>query len=195
VHHRHLLPNEIDLLLDEETGFGVQPLREHVRDCSDCRARLDEAKAVVNALDEIPLLSPHFGLADRVMSQVPVFVPWHVAARDAVTRWVPNGPGARALAAALVAVVGSLVTGLTLWIATRGDMLAMFTGLVGERARSTAADAAGDVVVSLFGPQVAAAVQQVGPIGIALAGGGFLIASLATVLGLRLIATSSRARS
>jgi hypothetical protein len=56
-------------------------------------------------------------------------------------------------------------------------------------------NAAGDVIVALFGPQVVAAVQQVGPIGIALAAGGFLVASLATVLGLRLIATSSRARS
>jgi hypothetical protein len=195
VQHRHLLPNEIDLLLDEETGFGVQPLREHVRGCPDCRARLTEAKAVVAALDEVPLMSPRFGLADRVMSQVPVFVPWHVAARDVVTQWIPTSPAARALAATLIAVVGSLITGLTLWIATRGDMLAMFTGLVGERARSTMTDAAGDLVVSLFGTQMIVAVQQVGPLGIALAAGGFLVASLATVFGLRLIATSSRARS
>jgi len=195
VHHRHLLPNEIDLLLDQETGFGVQPLREHVRECADCRARLDEAQEVVTALAAIPLFAPRVGMADRVMARVPVFVPWHVAARDAVMRWAPTSPGARALAAALVAIVGSLVTGLTLWIATRGDMLAMFTGLLGERARSTVTDAAGDVVVALFGPQVVGAIQQVGPLGIALAAGGFLVASLATVLGLRLIATSSRARS
>lgn len=193
--HRHLLPNEIDLLLDQETGFGVQPLREHVRGCPDCRARLADAKAVVDALDAVPLLSPRYGLADRVMSEVPVFVPWHVAARDAVLRWMPQSPASRALAAALVAVAGSLITGLTLFIASRGEMLAMFTGLVGERARGAVTDAAGDVVVSLFGPQVVAAVQQVGPIGVAIAAGGFLVASLATVFGLRLIATSSRARS
>jgi hypothetical protein len=195
VHHRHLLPNEIDLLVDEDSGFGLQPLREHVRDCADCRARLTEAEEVVSALSEIPLFSPRLGLAERVMTQVPVFVPWHVAARDAITRWTPTSPTARALAAALVAVAGSLVTGLTLWIATRGDMLAMFTGLLGERASSTVTDAAGEVVVALFGPQVIGAVQQVGPLGIALAAGGFLVASAATVLGLRLIATSSRARS
>lgn len=193
--HRHLLPNEIDLLLDEETGFGVQPLREHVRDCADCRARLSEAQELVKVLGEVPLLAPHMGMAERVMSRVPVFVPWHVAARDTVLRWTPTSPVARAVAAALVAVVGSLVTGLTLWIATRGDLLAMFTGLLGERASSTVTDAAGDVVVALFGPQVVGAVQQVGPLGIALAAGGFLVASVATVLGLRLIATSSRARS
>jgi hypothetical protein len=108
---------------------------------------------------------------------------------------MPTSQAARALTTALVAVVGSLVTGLTLWIATRGDLLTMFSGLVGEQARSAVTNAAGDVLVALFGPQVVVAVQQVGPIGIALAAGGFLVASLATVLGLRLIATSSRARS
>ena len=193
--HRHLLPNEIDLLLDEDSGFGVRPLREHVRGCADCRARLTDAQEVVAALDEVPLFSPSVGLADRVMNQVPVFVPWHVAARDAVSRWSPSSPPARALATALIALVGSFVTGLTLWVATRGDMLAMFTGLLGEQARSTVTDAVGEVIVALFGPQVVTAVQQIGPLGIALAGGGFLIASVATVLGLRLIATSGRARS
>lgn len=193
--HRHLLPNEIDLLVDEETGFGVQPLREHVRDCSDCRARLNEARAVVAALGEVPLLAPRVGLADRVMAQVPVFVPWHVAARDAAVRLVPSTPAARALAASIVAVVGTVLTGLTLWIATRGDAIGMFAGLVGDQAREAAIAAVGSAMVTLFGPQLVAAFQQVGPMGIALATGGFLTASIATVFGLRLIATSSRARS
>ena len=193
--HRHLLPNEIDLLVDEETGFGVQPLREHVRDCSDCRARLDEARAVVASLAEVPLFSPPVGLADRVMTQVPVFVPWHVAARDAAERLVPTTPGGRALAASLVAVVGTVLTGLTLWIATRGDAIGMFAVLIGDRAREAATTSAGNAMVAVFGPQVVNAFQQVGPLGIALATGGFLAASLATVFGLRLIATSSRARS
>lgn len=193
--HRHLLPNEIDLLVDEESGFGVQPLREHVRDCSDCRARLDEARAVMTALAEVPLFAPRYGLADRVMSRVPVFVPWHVAARDAAIRLVPATPATRALAASVVAVVGTVLTGLTLWIATRGDAIGMFAGLVGDQARDAATAAAGNLMVALFGPQVVAAFQQVGPLGIALATGGFLTASIATVFGLRLIATSSRARS
>jgi hypothetical protein len=195
VQHRHLLPNEIDLLLDGETGFGVQPLREHVGGCADCRARLDEARDVVSALSEVPLLAPRMGMADRIMSEVPVFVPWHVAARDAVAQWIPASPAARALAAVLVAVVGSLISGLTLWAATRGDMLATMTVVVGEQARSSISDAAGNVVVALFGPQVIGAVQQLGAMGIALAGGGFVLASLATVFGLRLIATSGRSRS
>lgn len=193
--HRHLLPNEIDLLVDEESGFGVQPLREHVRDCADCRARLDDAQAVVDALAEVPLLAPRVGLADRVMSRVPVFVPWHVAAQDAAARLVPEAPAARALAATVVAVVGTVLTGLTLWVATRGHAIGMFAGLVGDQARETATTAAGNIMVALFGPQVVAAFQQIGPLGIAFATGGFLAASIATVFGLRLIATSSRARS
>ncbi|MGH7637133.1 MAG: hypothetical protein ACREOK_05735 [Gemmatimonadaceae bacterium] len=193
--HRHLLPNEIDLLVDGETGFGVQPLREHVAACSDCRARLAEAQDVVSTLSAVPLLSPRMGLADRVMSQVPVFVPWHVSARDTIREWMPTSPVARVLAATLVAVVGTLVSGLTIFIAMRDDILATLTAAVGEQARSSFADALGNVVVALFGPQVVGAIQQLGPMGIALAGGGFLVASLATVLGLRLIATSSRARS
>jgi hypothetical protein len=194
VQHRHLLPNEIDLLVDEETGFGMQPLREHVRDCPPCRARLDDARAVVGALAEIPLFAPRVGLADRVMAQVPVFVPWPVAAGDAVMRLVPTTPLARALAASLVAVVGTILTGVTLWIATRGEALAMFAGLIGDQAREAAAAAAGNAMVAVFGPQVISAIQQVGALGIALATGGFLVASLATVFGLRLIATSSRVR-
>ena len=193
--HRHLLPNEIDLLVDEETGFGVQPLREHVRDCADCRARLEEAREVVDALAEVPLFAPRVGLSDRVMSRVPVFVPWHVAARDAAVRLVPTTPAARALAAGLVAIVGTVLTGLTLWIATRGDALGMFAGLVGDQAREAATAAMGNAMVAVFGSQVVGAIQQVGSLGIALATGGFIAASLATVFGLRLIATSSRARS
>jgi hypothetical protein len=195
VQHRHLLPNEIDLLVDGESGFGVQPLREHLNTCSDCRARLTEAQEVVGVLSSVPLLAPRIGMAERVMTRVPVFVPWHIAARDTIRDWMPETPVARALAAVLVATVGAIVSGLTLFIATRGDLLATLTVAVGEQARTSVTDAFGGLVVTLFGPQVVGAVQQLGPLGIALAAGGFLIASAATVLGLRLIATSGRVRS
>lgn len=195
MHHRHLLPNEIDLLVDEETGFGVQPLREHVHDCDSCRTQLEAARQVASSLSKLQLLAPRVGLADRVMTRVPVFVPWHVAARDSVRHWMPTGSVARAVAAVIVAVVGSLVTGLTLWIATRGDIIASLSGLLGEGARGAVARTAGDLVVALFGRQVFDAVQLVGPLGIGLAAGGFLISSVATVVGLRRIATSGRTRS
>ena len=96
MNHRHLLPDEIDLLLDDEVGFGVAPLKAHIRDCADCRAQVDEARFVVDALEDLPHFAPSHTFADRVMSQVPVFVPWHVAARDTVRRWLPTvAPGSR----------------------------------------------------------------------------------------------------
>jgi hypothetical protein len=134
------------------------------------------------------------GMADRVMASVPVFEPWHVAARDTARRWVPASPATRAIAAVLVAIVGTVLTAATLLIVTRGDLLAMITGIVGESAASAIADAAGSIVVAVFGPQVIEAVRQVGPLGIAFAAAGFFVASLATIFGLRLIATSGRAR-
>ena len=54
--HRHLLPNEIDLLLDGEVGFGVAPLQAHVAACEDCQARLARSRKVVHALEDLPRL-------------------------------------------------------------------------------------------------------------------------------------------
>ncbi|MEK7402108.1 MAG: hypothetical protein AABZ80_07060 [Gemmatimonadota bacterium] len=193
--HRHLLPNEIDLLLDEESGFGVRPLREHVRGCADCRDRLDAAKRVASRLSELPLIAPRYGMADRVMAQVPVFVPWHEAARDAVTPWIPTGRVPRLAAAAVTGVAGTLITGGTLWVAARGDLVATLTGLAGEGAQAAATDAAGSFVVAVFGPQVVTVMQQMGAWGLVAAAGGFAAASLATIVGLRHVATTTRARS
>lgn len=192
---RHLLPNEFDLLLDRESGFGVQPLREHVRGCAECRDRLEEEQSIVAAIDQLPLMSPRIGMADRVMARVPVFVPWHVAARDALSRLVPEAPGMRAAAAALVAIVGSALTALVIWIASRGDLLGIVSAVAGEGVRVTVSQAIGDVVIALFGRQLAVAVDQVGPLGAALAFAGFLLAVGATVIGLRRIAAASAARS
>src|SRR3954454_20962096 len=99
MNHRHLLPNEIDLLVDGEAGFGVAPLRAHIDECAECRAQFEDARIVVDALEALPHFAPDSRLADRVMSQVPVFVPAHVAARDSVSRWVPQAGPARAAAA------------------------------------------------------------------------------------------------
>ena len=93
--HRHLLPDEIDQLLDGEAGFGVAPLQAHVESCAACRAELAEARQVVSALERLPHLATSPLFADRVMSQVQVFEPWHVAALDSVKQWVPASRSAR----------------------------------------------------------------------------------------------------
>ena len=73
---RHLLPNELDLLLDGEVGFGVAPLRVHAADCPACRARLADARVVVDALEGLPHFAPTARFTDQVMAQVQVIEPW-----------------------------------------------------------------------------------------------------------------------
>ncbi|HZF68630.1 MAG TPA: hypothetical protein VEZ47_11365, partial [Gemmatirosa sp.] len=97
---RHLLPHEFDVLLDGDSGFGLGPLRAHVRDCAECRAEFEEAQAVLAELDRLPHLAPTPGFADRVMTEVQVFEPWHVALADTVRGFVPTSPAMRAVAAA-----------------------------------------------------------------------------------------------
>ena len=69
MNHRHLLPNEIDLLVDGEAGFGVAPLRAHILECGECRERLDDARVVVEALEALPHFAPNARLAERVMAR------------------------------------------------------------------------------------------------------------------------------
>ena len=64
---RHLLPDELDLLLDGETGFGVQQLTGHLRDCAQCRDELTALRAFVLDIETLPEMTPNFGFADRVM--------------------------------------------------------------------------------------------------------------------------------
>lgn len=198
MNHRHLLPTEIDLLLDDEEGFGVAPLKAHVRSCSECRTRLEEARFVTDAIEELPLFAPSFNFVDKVMAQVPVFVPWHVAARDTVRqvaqRWVPTSRPARVAALALGASVASMLTVAILWIATQTDLLVFATGIAGTRFRELVIDGGRDALVNLFGPQTFALVTQAGAPGLAALVGGFLAAVIAATFGLRAIALASSRR-
>jgi hypothetical protein len=196
VNHRHLLPSEIDLLLDGEAGFGVAPLQTHVRDCAECASRLEDARIIVDTLEALPHFAPSAALADRVMAQVPIFVPWHVAAREAVTgtveRWAPASRGARlAVAGAVTSVLAVLTIGMV-WVAVQGDLLLVASGLAGDRLRTLVGGVVRDAAVAVFGEQMLIAVQQTGALGIALAMGGFVIAATGTVFGLRALAAGRR---
>src|SRR5688572_29754991 len=151
MNHRHLLPNEIDLLVDGEAGFGVAPLRAHILECSECRERLDDARVIVDALESLPHFAPDSRLADRVMAQVPVFVPAHVAARDSVRRWLPQSSAARVAALATGSTLAGLFTVAVLWLAMRGDAVLFMTGLVSDRIRSAVVGAGRDMVLALLG--------------------------------------------
>jgi anti-sigma factor RsiW len=192
MNHRHLLPNEIDLLVDGEAGFGVAPLRAHILECDDCRRRLEEERVVVDALEALPHFAPDSRLADRVMAQVPVFVPAHVAARDTVRRWLPQSVAARVAA---VAVAGSMAATLTLgmiWLALQGDAVAFITGLLGDRLRTVVVSSARDVTVALLGDSALAALQGLGAIGASLLFLAFLLGAVGTIAGIRRLAVTGR---
>jgi hypothetical protein len=192
MNHRHLLPNEIDLLVDGEAGFGVAPLRAHIQECPECRGRLEDARVVVEALESLPHFAPDSRLADRVMAQVPVFVPAHVAARDTVRRWLPQSAAARVAA---VAVAGSMAFTLTLgmvWVALQGDAMVFLSGLLGDRIRTAVVGAARDLAVALLGDAALSALQGLGALGASLLLLAFLLAAAGTIAGIRRLAIAGR---
>jgi hypothetical protein len=192
MNHRHLLPNEIDLLVDGEAGFGVAPLRAHILECSECRERLEDARVVVDALESLPHFAPDSRLADRVMAQVPVFVPAHVAARDSVRRWLPQSSAARTAAVALGTTVGGALTLAMIWLATRGDAVLFISGLLSDRVRAAVAGAARDLAVALLGESALTALQATGAVGVTLLLFGFLLTAVGTVAGIRRLARAGR---
>jgi hypothetical protein len=194
MNHRHLLPDEIDLLLDDEVGFGVTPLRAHIRECAQCRTLVDEARVAVDALEAVPHFAPSHLFADRVMGQVPVFVPWHVAARDAAERWLPQARRTRFIVAGLATSVASLVTIGILWVMTQTDALVLATGAAGDQLRSVAMDAGRSALASIFGEQAAQFVQSMGTAGIAAAVVVLVLATAGSVAGFRALALASSRR-
>ena len=194
MNHRHLLPDEIDLLLDDEVGFGVAPLKAHIRDCAQCKAQVDEARFIVDALEDAPHFAPSHTFTDRILAQVPIFVPWHVTARDTVVRWLPQSRSARVAVAALATSAASIVTVFILWIATPTDVVALATGVAGDQVRGLVYDAGRQVLSTVFGEQFFAIIQRTGTFGIAAALLGLVAAAGGSVAGLRALAAASSRR-
>lgn len=195
MNHRHLLPNEIDLLLDGEAGFGVAPLRAHVAECADCRTRLAEGEEIAAMLEGLPHFAPSASLADRVMVEVPLFVPWHVAARDTALElarsWMPESRPLRVFAAAGATVMAGLLTVATLWLLTETDLLLAGAGVATDRMATLISGAAREVALGVLGPEALAAIQQAGMTGLALTAAGFLLTAGLTWAGLRRVAATS----
>jgi hypothetical protein len=194
VNHRHLLPDEIDQLLDDEVGFGTAPLKAHVAECSDCRDRLDDARAVTDLIEKVPHLAPSHRFSERVMARVPVFVPWHVAARDAIAEWLPAAGRSRKVALAAGAVVASVLTVVTVALATQTDLLLFAANVAVDRIRDVAVAGVGSVVVNVFGEQTFNAIAQHGTVGFALAGGAMLMGLGLAFASLRALAASASRR-
>lgn len=192
---RHLLPEEFDLLVDAEAGieagFGAAELAGHARSCPVCAAELDAARQVAAELDALPRFAPSPRFAERVMQDVQVFEPWHVALADTARRLVPRSRPLRALAAAGALASTALLTLVLAWLATRADALAFAGDAAATRFRTAFWSAAGDLAASLLGDSVRTAT---GPLMAAVA--VVFVATLGlAALALRAAAASARAAS
>ncbi|WP_396204775.1 hypothetical protein [Gemmatimonas sp.] len=189
---RHLRPDEIELLLDGEEGFGVAPLRAHVWSCLACQGELEHARELMLALDTLPDFSPSAAFSDRVMRQVQVFEPWHAAASRTMADLVPTSRPARIAAGFGAAVTAGLATAGATWAVARADMGVLLASLGLERFREQVVAAGSDVMVTVLGQPGLETLRSSSPEVMAVAFGGFVAAAGMGVMGLRALATSSR---
>jgi hypothetical protein len=199
MNHRHLLPDEIDQLLDGEAGFGVAPLQAHLRDCAECRAALDEARVVVDALEHLPRFVPSSDFTNRVMAQVQVYEPWHVAARDAVAGWLrPLAPRSQPVRIALAGAALSLATILSvgsIWLLAHLDAVVFFGGVVRGNLVHAIGGAGAALVEALVGRSGAQALGHNAGIIVLASIGLYLIMCAAAAALLRAAAVSRRRRA
>jgi len=192
VHDRHLRPDEIELLLDGEEGFGVAPLRAHVRICTSCHSELEKARELMIALDALPDFAPSVKFADRVMSQVQVFEPWHAAALSSARQFVPASRPARVAAGVGAALSAGVLTASATWAFARADIALLLAQVGLERFRDQLGAASSDVVATVLGQPGLAALQQGSAEVAALAVGSFVAVVGLGVVGLRALAGASR---
>jgi hypothetical protein len=186
-----LTPQEIDLLVDGEEGFGIAPLAAHVEGCVTCRTELEAQQRLVASLEKLPHFTPSPLFAYRVMREVQVFEPWHVAAMNSVQRFIPRSRPARVMAAGLAGAVATTLTIATVWLASRLDTVAFLVTLGLERVRGVGTQAVNGFVSSALGSTGLAASADTR---MALAASGFLAAVAISAFGLRALAAASRRR-
>jgi hypothetical protein len=190
MNHRHLLPNEIDLLLDGEVGFGVAPLRAHVDECEDCQARLARSRRVVDALEDLQHFAPSPRFSERVMAQVQIVEPWHVAVLDTARRFVPRSAPMRGLMTATASAVALALTSGAVWLALHADLAVYSFNLAAGRARTVLMDSAASVIGTAFGQSGLDALRSSGLRGLALGAGVMVVAVGGAAFGLRALASS-----
>ncbi len=191
---RHLLPEEIDLLLDGEVGFGTAPLKAHVRSCEHCRAEFEDARALVGKLERLPYLTPSPLFAERVMARVQVFVPWHFALIDWARAWMPRSRPALAAASVSFAIIAAAITIGMIWVASRFDAVVFALGMGVARARELVLATIGRVAGELFGEPVLAALRDGGTVGITVAMLALLLMTVVAAGALRLLAAGAHRR-
>lgn len=191
--HRHLLPNEIDLLVDGESGFGVAPLRAHLAECGDCRTRFETLRAVAESVETLPHFTPRLRFADDVMAKVQVIEPWHVAVVESARRLVPRSAPMRILAAAGAGAIAVVVSGSAVWLSFRADLATWALNTFADRGRETLVAGAGEVAARALGSDATAAIASGGSTSLLLTSGILALVAIGAALGFRRLAATARA--
>jgi hypothetical protein len=181
---RHLLPDEIELLLDGDVGLDSAPLEAHVRACTRCQAELDEGRRIIEAVEHAPQLDPSPLFAAHVMAQIQVRVPWQVSARDAMERWAerltPRSRPLRVLAGAGALAVAAVLSVGCVWLLTHLNAALFVAGMLATQLRASAAVVGQWIATTLLG--------GAGP-GAAIAG---ILGTLVAALMLRSVVAAAR---
>ena len=191
--NRHLLPEEIDLLLDGDVGFGTPPLKAHVRSCAVCSGELEGARALVRQLEHLPHIAPSPLFAGRVMARVQLFVPWHVALLDSIRGVIPQSRALRFAAAGFFASIAVMLTIVSVWVFTRIDAVMFTADLVIDRVRSAALGSLGTAMSALFG-EAARPLLAGGAMGLAMAALLLVVTGAAAATMIRVAAVRARGR-
>ena len=190
--NRHLLPNEFDLLLDGDVGFGLTPLKAHLRLCAECRDELAERRQFVALLEDLPHFSTPPLFAERVMARVQVFEPWHVTLGDTLRGLVPTSRPARVLAGVAGLTTALVVSVIGMVLATRLDAVIFGLELALDRGRSATLGLMSGAVTTIFGDGALGAMASAGPSGVMLALGVVVGSLVLAIVLLRSLTVASR---
>jgi hypothetical protein len=190
--HRHLLPGEIDQLLDDASGVDVVPLRAHLEACPDCAQKLADARLVCESIEQLQHFAPSPRFTASVMAQVQVVEPWHVALTNTAHRLVPASRRVRAVMFASGSLLAIGLSAGVVWLLTRPDMALYAAGLAAGRARRVLLDATGTVITDAFGQPALDALHSGSVSRVALGGALVLTAVGLATVSLRAAATSAR---
>lgn len=190
--HRHLLPNEFDLLLDGAVGSDVARLRVHTEECADCRSRLADAKVIASALDNLPRFAPSPAFASRVLAQVQIIEPWHVALTDSVARLVPGSGPMRMVMAASAASVAIGISSAAVWLSFRTDVAMYLAGMASDRLRVALSVGIEVVARAVFGAGAVDALSTQGPAALGVGIAVIVVAAGSAAFGLRALTATSR---
>jgi hypothetical protein len=194
MHEPHLAPEDIDFLLDGDEGFGLLPLRKHVAACDECRARLDDARSVIVALERLPHAAPSPGFANAVMTRVNVFEPWYVSLADSVRRLVPRAGPVRTLVTTGAALAAISVSSIAIWIAMQLDVAIYAAQLGWNRLQSAVAASLGGFVSDMFGEPALDAIRTGNIATIAIGAAAFIGVLGVATLSVRGLVSVARRR-